>query len=130
MSKVQFVVTFDDTKHELNEAGLSDLVAFEKHFGLPSSVLNVETKVVVNDETGLVELDEDGEPKKEIVGTFMLEWICFLLYRQLRKISVIAKDLPFDEDFIDRISDVSKPENSDAEVTTEDPTSPDSTHTG
>lgn len=106
MAGVAFKVQLDDDQwHEVREPKLSDLVAFERQFGVPASSLEPEPKL--NEVTGEPVLDEKGEPVLQI--TAKLEWICFLLWRGLRKAGVIAKDVPFDDDFLDRVEDVEVP---------------------
>ncbi len=112
---IAFIVTFEGAAFEVPEAGFSDLVAFEKQFGLPASVLDVETEPVIDPETGSQAVDDKGEPVVRMIGEFKMEWIGFMLFRALRRQGVIAKDTLFDDDFLDGIEDVSQP-NSDVEV--------------
>lgn len=88
----------------LDEVGLGDLVAFERHFGVSSSVLEPKTVPVVDPVTGDTKVDPlTGEIEQELApGVEMkMEWLAFLAYRQARREGAIAKDAPFDEDFID-----------------------------
>lgn len=89
-------VVFDGERREVSKFGPSDLVAFERHFGVPASVLAP---------------DENGESNARI------EWFCFLIWRALRRTGVIGKDVAFDEDFLDRIEEI---EAGDDDETVED----------
>lgn len=104
---VKFLVQLEgqDEVVKVHEPGLSVLVAFEKHFGLPASVLDAETEPVLDDE-GQQVLDDEGEPQVRIVSEFRLEWICFLVWRQLVRQGELPEGTPFDDDFLDRIEDV------------------------
>lgn len=67
--------------HEIEEGGLADLVAFERHFGIPASVM---------------------DPDDETPGR--AEWLAFMIWRSLRKAGVIPKEDDFDT-ALDRIED-------------------------
>lgn len=118
-----FRVEFDGEWADVAVTGLSDMVAFERHFGIPATALEPE-EVPVLAADGSVVLNEDGTPKVELVGNLNLEWMVFLFWRGLRKSGVIGKDVEFDDDFIDRITDVEVP---DAEEVADgqDPSDPD-----
>lgn len=109
-----FRVLLDDGEwYDIREPKLSDLVAFERHFGVPASAL---------DPVDQVTLGPDGEQIVTKVSVVKLEWVCFLLWRGLRKAGVIGDDVAFDDDFIDRVEDVEIP-GADKE-TTENPPVP------
>jgi hypothetical protein len=98
---VQIQVKFQGTEHTLPDSGLADMVAFERHFGLSSSVLGGES--------------ESGQ---------RVEWMCFLVYRGLRKLNVIAKDVPFDDDFLEGIDTFDVKDDDEAEAPAADPSVP------
>ena len=104
---VKFLVQLEgqDEPVKVYEPGLSVLVAFEKHFGLPASVLEPETEPVP-DADGQPVVDDEGEPQVRIVSEFRLEWICFLVWRQLTRQGELPEGTAFDDDFLDRIEDV------------------------
>jgi len=95
-------LTFDGQEHVLDQPRFGDLVAFERQFGLKASAL--EPKPVLDEHGQQVVDEESGEPvmKAEVA----LEWLAFLFWRALRRQGVITKDLPFDDDFVDRIEGV------------------------
>jgi hypothetical protein len=69
--------------HEIPEASLSDLVAFERHFGITSTVLS----------------PDEGES-----GSMRMEWIAFIVYRGLIRLGAFEKTASFD-DVLDQIVD-------------------------
>lgn len=66
-------VTLDGVTHEIVDIGLTGAVAFERHFGLPSSVLN----------------PADPTPGR-------MEWTAFQIYKSLQKTGVFERSLTFD----------------------------------
>jgi hypothetical protein len=93
---VKIAVEYDGAKHEMPTFGPSDFVAFERKFQKPASVLGEE-------------------------GTARFEWLTFLVWRGLKKVGVINhKDVPFDDDFLDRIAAIDVGEEKDED--TESPT--------
>jgi hypothetical protein len=106
MGKPAFIVEFDGERVECPEPGLSDLVAFERQFGISATILEPDVTPVL-DGNGKQIVDEDGNAVVKVVSEFRLEWVAFLLYRGLRKAGTIdVKVVAFDDDFLDRISDV------------------------
>lgn len=95
---MQILATYQGQKHELPATGLADMVAFERQFGVSSSVL--------------------GEAAE---GAQRLEYLCFLVYRGLRKLGVVTG--PYDDAFLDGIEDISV-EGADDEEGEADPTDP------
>ena len=91
-SRITYV--YKDQEHDVAKVGMGDLVAFEDFFDLPASVLEPET---TEDENGNIQL----------VGVFKLKWMAYLIFRSARREGVIAKDMPFDADFIDDIDEFS-----------------------
>ena len=71
-------VVYNGESHTLGEPKLSDLVAFEKQFKVPASVMDGGDEIYV-------------------------EWVAFLLFRSLRKAGLVEKTVAFDEDFLDGI---------------------------
>lgn len=87
-------IKFRGKEYTLAAAGLADMVAFERHFGVPSSVLADLTVA-------------------------RIEWICFLAWRGLNRLKVEGA-----EAFTDALlEDLEFDGEDDTEVTTtEDPT--------
>lgn len=79
---MKMLATVAGVVHEVAEGGLADLVAFERHFGLPASVLD----------------PSDPTPGR-------VEWVAFIVWRALRKSGVIDKELTFDG-ALDQIEDL------------------------
>ncbi len=111
-------ITFDlgAGKQEVDRIGLGDMVAFERHFNLPATVMEPETEVILdsygepvveNDDKGRPVLDEEGQPvyKVRILGEQRMEWIAFLVWRSARRQGLIAADSAFDDAFLDKIVD-------------------------
>lgn len=96
-------VIFDGETYTIQKFGPADLVAFERHFG-------VSAQAFTPDETG----------KSPDVR---FEWLCFLVFRGLRKLGVIDKTAAFDDDFLDRIDDLEVPDEDEKDETA-DPTDP------
>lgn len=85
---------FKGVEYTLSDAGVADMVAFERHFQLPSSVMG------------------DSSVSR-------VEWMCFLAWRGLKRAGAV--DLgAFDDDFLDNLEFVNDDE--DEVTTTEDPT--------
>lgn len=106
MADAAFRVKLDDGEwYDVKEPKLSDLVAFERQFGVPASSL--EPVPVLNEVTGEPALTDEGEPVQKLDAK--LEWICFLLWRGLRKVGAIPESTPFDDDFIDRVDELDVP---------------------
>lgn len=76
---MQIHVTYKGEKHELPATGLADMVAFERQFGVSSSVLG-----------------EEGEGR--------LEYLCFLVFRGLRKLGIVTG--AYDDDFLEGIEEL------------------------
>ena len=76
---MQIQVTYHGQKYELPKSGLADMVAFERQFGVSSSVLGSEG------------------------GDNRLEYVLFLAYRGLRKLGVQVGS--FDDAFLDALDD-------------------------
>lgn len=99
----KYTLTGVEGSFELRPAGISDLVAFERFFKMPSSALQVEVRPVVGPDGEQV-LNDDGTPRLEAIGEFRLEWICFLAWRDAARRGLINKDVtPFDDDFLERL---------------------------
>lgn len=81
---MKMTATVDGVVHDVKEGGLADLVAFERHFGIPASVLD----------------PDDPTPGR-------VEWIAFSVWRALRTAKVFAPEVTFDE-AIDRIEDLNQ----------------------
>lgn len=86
-------------KYELPESGLSDAVAFERHFGKPSAILGT-----VDDPSG--KLDAAGEPVQVAHPEQRLEHLLFMVYRGLLRLGVIPKGKPMDDDFLDSVQEI------------------------
>lgn len=71
---MRMTVKIDDTTHEVVALGLGGAVAFERHFGIPASVLD----------------PEDPTPNRT-------EWTAFIIYKSLQKAGAIPKTASFDE---------------------------------
>lgn len=109
---------------ELTQTTMSDMVAFERHFGLPASVMDMEFEPVL-DADGTPRLDpETGEPMRRPIGEFRIEWICFTIWRDARRHKHIASTVEFDDDFLDMIGDVYEVTVDDAPESAEDPSMP------
>lgn len=67
-------VTLEGKTHEVGELGIAGAVAFERHFGIPASVLE----------------PDDPTPNR-------MEWTAFVIFKCLQKSNVIAKTATFDE---------------------------------
>lgn len=94
-------VTYNGAEHALPEPSLADMVAFERKFNMPSSVLGNES-------------------------ASRLEWVCFLAWRGLRRLDANG-GLDFGDAFIDGLDFVDEPAAADdapAEIEAEDPTDP------
>lgn len=88
---------------EIDKIGMADLVAFERQFGLGAASL---TPPPLYDEDGSVVLDEEtGEPVPD-ARAVRLEWVAFLVWRSARRQGLIAKDIAFDDDFLESIDDI------------------------
>ena len=101
---------------EVDRVGLGDMVAFERHFQLPATVMEPETERVLGpdgepvqdtNDDGTLRTNKDGEPvwKLRILGEQKMEWIAYLVWRSARRQGLISKEAPFDEDFLDSIED-------------------------
>jgi hypothetical protein len=82
MESAAVVVEYDGQTFQIEKFGPADLVAFERRFGVSASVF-------------------DGTS-----GDVRFEWICFLVWRGLRRLGAISKDLEFDDEFLEGIDDV------------------------
>lgn len=71
---MKMTVTIDGTAHNVATLGLGGAVAFERHFGIPASVLD----------------PNDPTPNR-------MEWTAFIIYKSLQKTGVIPKTASFDE---------------------------------
>lgn len=107
---MQIHVTYNGEQFELPSAGIADMVAFERHFGLSASAL----------------APEEGEEQNA-----RLEYMCFLAYRGLRKLGALppgegGKAIPFGDEFLDGIDDFEVIDEDDDEAGDEapDPTVP------
>lgn len=122
--KPQYVVQYNGEQYEIPEPGLSVLVKFEKHFGIPSSVLEPEV-VDVLDAEGLPVLDREGKPKQKVVSEFRIEWLAFIFWASMIRMGMLPEGTAFDDDFLDGIEDVIpvEPENEE-ESSPVDPTVP------
>lgn len=86
-------IKFKGVEYTLAEAGVADMVAFERHFNLPSSVMG-----------------EDGA---------RVEWMCFLAWRGLKR--VMGADAPaYGDDFLDNFEFLI--DEGDEVAVSEDPT--------
>lgn len=89
---MQIRAKYDQQEYELPEFGPSDFVAFERQFKVSASALSDE-------------------------GSARFEWLCFLVYRGLKRAGVLRPDDEvggFTDDFIDRIQEL-KIEDADEE---------------
>lgn len=93
---MKLLATVAGAKHEIPDASLSDLVAFERHFGVSSEIMA-----------------DEATPKR-------VEWIAFLLYRGLIRSGVLPKETSFD-DAVEMIEDFDTLQEEGDEVTP-DPT--------
>lgn len=97
---MKIAVEYDGAKHTLPTFGPSDFVAFERKFEQPASVLGEE-------------------------GTARFEWLTFLVWRGLKKVGVINhKEVPFDDDFLDKIAAIDVGEESKEDRPTGDQDQP------
>lgn len=118
--QLKTVINFDGEAYDFTEARFADLVAFERHFKVKASVL--EPKPLL-DEHGQHVLDDEGNEVMTVDAS--LEWIAFLFWRSLRRAGVIARDVSFDEDFIERIDGVDQAPADAKEADDADPSVPD-----
>lgn len=79
MIDLELLVVFDGEKVDLPESRASDLVAFERQFGVAWGRLR------------------DG---------LSMEQACFLVYRALLRLGRLAPGTPFDDAFLERIDDL------------------------
>lgn len=93
------VVILDGTPHEFGAARIGDLVALERTFEVKATALQPKPKL---DEHGQQVYDAEGNEVLE-PAEVSLEWMAFLAWRALRRTGAIGKDVPFDDDFLDRI---------------------------
>lgn len=94
---MQIRVKYDGQDFDLPDYGPSDFVAFERHFKVSAAALS----------------PEEGDK-----NSVMFEWICFLVYRGLKRIDALkAEDAVggFTEAFIDRLSDLVFEDEDDAD---------------
>lgn len=89
-------VVFDGAQYDLPKTGPADLVAFERKFGVSAAAFSEE-------------------------GGARFEWLCFLVWRGLRRAKVIAAEVEFDDSFLERIEEIDVPDGDDEEA---DPTVP------
>ena len=85
---MQIRVKYDGTNFELPDYGPSDFVAFERHFKVSAAALS----------------PDEGDK-----SSVMFEWICFLVYRGLKRIGALSADDSvggFTDAFIDRITEL------------------------
>lgn len=90
-------IKFSGTEHTLPDAGMSDTVAFERHFNLPSSVLSDQ-------------------------NNYRAEWMCFLAWRGLVRSGVSVG--AFDDAFLDALDFSEDEPAADAADEALDPTAP------
>lgn len=98
---MQIVVTLDGQNHTIDQIGPAEMVAFERQFKLPATVMEPKP---LTDDFGNVQVDADGEPLMK--ADIYLEWVVFLIWRRLRRSGHIDKDTAFDDDFLDRVDGV------------------------
>lgn len=110
----------------LDKIGMGDMVAFEREFNLPATVLEPDTCDKRDPHTGEVMFGPDGEPLKEITSDYRLEWMAFMVWRSARRQGFIAKTVPFGQDFVDTIEEFDASEVAEAvqEATAADPSGP------
>lgn len=110
----------------IDKIGMGDMVAFERQYDLPATVLSPETRDKIDERTGQVIIGPDGEPEKEIVSNYRLEWMAFMVWRSARRQGLISKDVPWSQDFVDEIEsfEVDKVADAVAGVTNADPQEP------
>jgi len=82
METAAVVVHYNGQRHEIAKFGPADLVAFERQFGVSASVFDTAA------------------------GDVRFEWVCFLVWRGLRRIGAVDRDVEFDDDFLEGIDDV------------------------
>jgi hypothetical protein len=82
----KFTVVFDAKTYEVEKTSISDLVAFERQFDVPASIFS------------------------EKDASIRFEWLCFLMFRGLRRLGVIGKDVAFDDDFLERVESIDSPD--------------------
>lgn len=111
----------------LDKIGMGDMVAFERAFNLPATVLEPDVVDKRDPRSGEVMLDPDGEPLKEIISDYRLEWMAFMVWRSARRQGLVPKEVPFDQDFVDTIEDfdASGVEEAVKEAASKDPSNPD-----
>lgn len=94
--------TYNGETGQVDSIGLADMVAFEKHFGISAAALQPPPKL---NPDGSVMLDANGEPVLDDTAV-RLEWVAFMVYRAARKLGMISKETPFDEDFLEGVGEV------------------------
>ncbi len=98
---MQIRATFNGQKYDLPESGLADMVAFERQFKQPASVLS-----------------------DAATGGGRIEYLMFLVYRGLKKLKVEGV-VAFDDDFLEAVTDLEVEGEDDEEGDDEaDPTVP------
>lgn len=100
---MKLTVTIAGVEHEVPQMGLANSVRFERHFGIPASVLD----------------PDDPTPNRQ-------EWTAFVIYRGLIKAGVFPPTMAFD-DALDILEDADleqtlEPGDEDYEGDAADPT--------
>lgn len=75
------VVTYNGQQFTITKLGPADLVAFERQFQQSASVF------------------AEGAAVK-------FEWVCFLVWRGLRRLGAITREQAFDDEFLDLIDEI------------------------
>lgn len=88
-------IKFKGQDYTLAPAGLADMVAFERHFSLPSAVL--------------------GD-----LSSSRVEWICFLAWRGLKRLGVVGAE-SFTDELLENL-EFDMDDDAEASTTAEDPT--------